>query len=117
MDKIFIKDLLVRCIIGINESERREKQDVMINVTVWLDITKAAQTDKISETVDYKKISKEIIRMTENSSFFLAETLAEKIAQICLQHEKVKRAEVTVEKMGALRFARSAGVEITRTKD
>ena len=60
MDKIFIKNLLVRCILGINESERREKQDVMINVTVWLDITKAAQTDKISETVDYKKISKEI---------------------------------------------------------
>ena len=117
MDKIFIKDLLVRCIIGINESERREKQDVMINVTVWSNITKAAQTDKISETVDYKKISKEIIKMAGNSSFFLAETLAEKIAQICLQHEKVKRAKVTVEKLGALRFARSAGVEITRTKD
>jgi FolB domain-containing protein len=117
VDKILIKDLRLRCIIGINESERREKQDVAINIVIWSDLTEAADTDDIHKTVDYKGISKSIIKLVENSKFFLVETLAEKVAQACLQHERVRRVKVTVEKPGALRFARSVGVQVVRKKD
>jgi FolB domain-containing protein len=116
-DKILIKDLLLRCIIGINESERREKQDVLINIVIWADQTEAAETDDLSKTVDYKGITKDIVKLVEKSEFFLVETLAESVANVCLQHEKVGKVRVTVEKPGALRFARSVGVEILRKKE
>ena len=116
-DKILIKDLLLRCIIGVNEFERKEKQDVVINVAIWSDLAEAVKSDDIRKAVDYKKITKDIISLVEKSEFFLVETLAEKIAQNCLKHDKVKKVKVTVEKPGALRFARSVGVEIVRKKD
>ena len=116
-DKILIKDLILRCIIGVKESERREKQDVVINLILWSDFTKATETDDIDETVDYKKINKSIIGLVENSKFFLVETLAERIAQLCLQNERVRKVKVSVEKPGALRFARSVGAEVFRKKD
>lgn len=117
IDKIFIKDLLLRCVIGINEFERRGKQDVVINVEIWSDLTPAAKTDNIKEAVDYKEINKNIIKFVENSQFFLVEALAENVAQVCLQNRKIKKVRVTVEKPGALRFARSVGVEIVRGRN
>jgi len=116
-DKIVIKDLLLRCIIGTNESERREKQDVLINVAIWADLTQATETDDVSKTVDYKQITKDIVKLVEKSEFFLVETLAESVAKVCLQHERIEKVRVTVEKPGALRFARSVGVEILRRKE
>ncbi len=116
LDRIMIRDLLLRCLIGVNESERKEKQDVLINIALWCDLSKATETDKIEKTVDYKAINKNVIKLVENSSFFLIETLAEKIAQTCLEFEGVEKTKVTVEKPGALRFARSVGVEITRKR-
>jgi len=116
-DKILIKDLLLRCIIGINESERREKQDVLINVDIWADLTQAAKTDDLSKTVDYKQITKDIVKLVEKSEFFLVETLAESVAKVCLQRERIEKVKVMVEKLGALRFARSVGVEILRRKE
>ena len=116
-DKILIKDLLLRCIIGINDIERKEKQDVVINLVIWSDLSKAAKSDDIRKTIDYKTITKDIISFVEKSEFFLVETLAEKIAQVCLRHDKVDKVKVTVEKPGALRFARSVGVEIVRKRD
>jgi len=117
LDKIFIKDLLLRCIIGVNEFERHEKQDVLVNVTIFFDLTEAAKTDDIRKTVDYKQITKDIIKLVESSEFFLIETLAERIAQVCLKHERIIKVKVAVDKPGALRFARSVGVEIIRRKD
>lgn len=117
IDKIFIKDLLLRCVIGINEFERRGKQDVVINVEIWSDLTSASKTDNIKEAVDYKEINKNIIKLVENSQFFLVEALAENVAQVCLQNRKVRKVRVTVEKPGALRFARSVGVEIIRGRN
>jgi len=117
MDKILIKDLRLRCIIGVNEFERREKQDVTINVVLWSNLTEAARTDDIGKTVDYKEITKGIIKLVEGSQFCLVETLAEKIAKNCLEHARVKKVRVTVEKPGALRFARSVGVSILRKGD
>jgi FolB domain-containing protein len=116
MDKIQIKDLLIRCIIGTNDFERKDKQDVLINITLFLDFHEAADKDDISRTANYREITKRIIQMVEDSRFYLLETLAEKIAQICLEHPKVAKVQVAVEKPGALRFARSVGVEIVREK-
>ena len=116
LDRIMIKDLLLRCVIGVDEPERREKQDVVINVTLWADLTKAAKTDDINNTVDYKELKKAIVRIVEESEFHLIETLAEKVAQLCLQHSRIEKVSVTIEKPGALRFARSVSVEIIRER-
>jgi FolB domain-containing protein len=117
MDKILIRDLRLRCIIGVNDFERREKQDVTINVAIWSDFAEASKTDDVTETVDYKEVTKNIIKLVEASKFQLVETLAEQIAKNCLEHEKVRKVRVTVEKPGALRFARSVGVSILRKRD
>ena len=114
MDKILIRDLRLRCIIGVNDFERREKQDVTINVVIWSNLKEAAETDNIEKTVDYKEITKAIIKLVEGSEFRLVETLAGKIAETCLKRARVKKVKVTVEKPGALRFARSVGVSIIR---
>jgi len=114
LDKIYIKDLALRCIIGINENERREKQDVIINIVLFVDLHKACQTDNINDAVDYKVIKKKIIAFVEKSSFFLIEKLSEEISKICLENKKVKKAAVKVDKPQALRFARSVAIKITR---
>ena len=117
MDKIMIKDLLVRTIIGASEEERRDRQDVFINVTLWTDLRKAGRSDRLEDTLNYRTVNKRILSMLEDTSFHLVEAMAEKISELCLEISGVKRVQVRVEKPGALRFARSVGVEITREKD
>ena len=114
LDKIHIRDLLLRCVIGVYDSERENKQDILINITLYADLSKACETDNIDDTIDYKVIKKKIVNMVESSSFFLIERLAEKVADICLGNRKVRKVNVLVDKSGALRFARSVAVEIER---
>ena len=116
MDKILIKDLLARCIIGVNADERREKQDVVINVALYTDLRPAARSDDFQDAVDYRAVKKSILAEVEQSQYYLVEALAERIAEVCLKHPGVQRVQVTVEKPSALRFARSVGVEITRER-
>ncbi|MGA2070151.1 MAG: dihydroneopterin aldolase [Sedimentisphaerales bacterium] len=116
LDKIRINDLLLHCIIGLNDWERTQKQDVLINIILYADLVKPCQTDNLKDSVDYKEIKKEIIAMVENSSFNLIERLAGEIARICLGHSFIKAVQVRVDKPGALRFAKSVGVEIFRTQ-
>ena len=114
MDRIYIRDLALRCIIGVYPEERREKQDVIINIVLECDHSAAAKSDRIEDAVDYKGIKKEVIELVENSRFNLIETLADRIARQCLANPKVAQVTVTVDKPGALRFARSVAVEVTR---
>ena len=114
VDRIYIRDLSLRCIIGVFPEERRAKQDVLINVAMDCDLGQAAQTDELAETVNYKTINKKIVAMVETSTFQLIESMAEKIAAICLASDGVTRVKVTVDKPGALRFARSVAVEVER---
>ena len=114
-DQIHIKDLLVRTIIGVNEEERRDKQDVLINITLYTDHS-AAASDDIADTVNYRTLTKQTIKLAENSQFFLVEKLALEIVDICLADPRVERAVVTVEKPGAVRFARSVGVTVDRAR-
>ena len=115
-DRIIIKDLQLRCIVGVNEHERTQKQDVLINIELWTDMEEAMRTDRINATVDYKSLTKETISKVENSEFFLLESLTGMIADICIAKSGVRRARVMVEKPGALRFAKSVGIQITREK-
>ncbi len=116
-DKIHIRDLAIRCIIGVNQEERTEKQDVIINVILYIDTRKAGQTDDLEDSVDYKKVKKTILSLVENSDFLLIERLAEEIAKVCLDDSKVQKVNVTVDKLGALRYTRSVAVEIVRTRE
>jgi D-erythro-7,8-dihydroneopterin triphosphate epimerase len=116
-DEIQIKDLFLRTIVGINEEERRNRQDVLINITLCADTRAAGASDDIADAVNYRTIAKRVIAMVESSRFFLVEKLAAEIAAICLEDGRVERVRVRVEKPGALRFARSVGVEIERARD
>jgi dihydroneopterin aldolase/D-erythro-7,8-dihydroneopterin triphosphate epimerase len=114
LDRIYIRDLAARCIVGINPDERVNKQDVVINLTLHADLRKAGRTDDIADTVDYKAVKQKVLALVEGSSFTLVERLAEAVAETCLAQPGVLRAEVLVEKPAALRFARTVGVEIVR---
>lgn len=115
-DRIHIRDLLVRCIVGIYPEERHEKQDVIINLTLHADLRNAGTTDNIDDTVNYKTIKKQVLTMIQQSEYFLLEKLADEIAQIALRDERVQQVEVSIDKPGALRFARSVAVEIHRNR-
>lgn len=116
MDKIHIRDLALSCIIGIYLEERKSKQDVVINITMETDLRAAGQSDSIADTADYKSIKLAILDFVETSRFQLIEALADGIASICLNDPRVQSATVTVDKPGALRFARSVAVEVTRSR-
>lgn len=116
MDKILIKDLLLRGIIGINPEERVNKQDILINMVIFADIRKAAASDDIKDAVNYKSITKRIIAHVEESPDFLVEKMVTDIARIVITEFGVERVQVRLEKPGALRFADSVGIEIERTK-
>ena len=115
-DKILIQDLLLRTIIGVNEEERVNRQDVVVNVVMYVDTRAAGASDDIVDTVNYRTIAKEIASSVENSSFYLVERMANQVARICLQDLRVNKVRVRVEKPGALRFARSVGLEIVRSR-
>jgi FolB domain-containing protein len=113
-DRIEIRDLLVRGILGTNDWERKTRQDILINLTLFGDLSAAGTSDRIEDTVNYRSVAKQVIALVESSSRFTVEALAEDLARLCLGHAGVRRVRVRVEKPGALRFARSVGVEIER---
>jgi len=117
MDKTFIKDMLVRGIIGIRDWERVKVQDILINVTVFSDTLQAAESDDIVDCVDYSTLAKKIQTHAETAARFTVEALANDLAKICLQEKSVQKVIVRVEKPGAVRFAKSVGVEVERKQD
>ncbi len=116
LDEIHVRDLLLRAIIGLSEEERRDRQDILINLVLYTDTRPAASTDSIDQAINYRTLTKRVIEVVEGSSFFLVEALASEIASVCLQFPGVERVQVSVEKPGALRFARSVGVLIERAR-
>ena len=117
MDRIFIKDLLIRAVIGVNEWERKSLQDILININIEFDVTNSAKSDNIKDTLNYRSLSKRIIKYVENSKHFLVESLATEIARICCIEFSASKSTVRIEKPNAVRFAASVGVEITRSPD
>jgi D-erythro-7,8-dihydroneopterin triphosphate epimerase len=117
LDAIEIKDLLLRTILGTNPEERVNRQDVVINLTLFADTRQAGESDNIEDTVNYKSITKRVIDLVERSEFLLVEKMAAEIARVGLEDPRVGRVRVSVEKPGALRFARSVGITIERTRE
>ena len=115
-DKIIIRDLLVRGIIGLNEWEREKRQDILLNLTLYIDTRAAALSDEIEDSLNYRTLTKSVIKYVESSSHFLVEALANAIAKIAVVDCGAEKAVVRVEKLGALRFAKSVGVEIERQR-
>lgn len=116
MDKIFIKNLVARGIIGLNDWEREKPQEIQINIVLYADIQQAGETDDIQYSVNYRTVAKKVMRHAETSGRLTVEALAIDIAGICLEEPGVQKVCVCVEKPGAVRFSESVGVEIERGK-
>lgn len=112
-DRIIVRDLLLRGIIGINDWEREKKQDILVNLMLFADMHAAGLSDDVADTLNYRSVTKAIIEYVEASEHYTVEALATAIAQICIDYG-AERVIVRVEKPGALRFAKSVGVEIER---
>ena len=117
MDQVFIKDLLVRGIIGINDWEREKPQDILINITLTADLAAAGESDDISDSVNYKTIAKKAQAQAETAQRLTVEALASDIAKLCLEEPGVLNVRVKIEKPNAVRFARSVGVEVERNRE
>ena len=113
-DIIYIKDLRVKTIIGIFDWERETKQEVSIDIEFPFDCKKAAASDSIEDTIDYKTIAKGVIKFVEESSYQLQETLAENIASLLRDEYGIKSVKLRVSKPGALRGAKDVGINISR---
>ena len=117
MDKIIIKNLIARGIIGINDWEREKKQEIRINIVISTDTKQAGLNDDLDLSVNYRTISKKAQHHAETAAKLTVEALAEDIAKLCLEEKGVMKVKVMVEKPGAVRFAESVGVQIKRSKD
>jgi dihydroneopterin aldolase len=116
MDKIFISNLLVNAIIGVNNNERETQQGILINVILFADTHPAAQSDDVTKSMDYAVLAKKIRTQVESARRFTVEATAEDIAVLCLSEPIVRKVIVRVEKPEAVKSAESVGVEIERRK-
>jgi dihydroneopterin aldolase len=117
MDTIFLSGLTTECIIGIWDWERRVKQKVVIDLEMAADIRRAASSDAIEDTLDYKRVSKRLLSFVAESQFQLVETLTERIAQIIVTEFKVPWVRVRLNKQGAIRGSRDVGILIERRSE
>ena len=117
LDRIHIRDLLVRGILGINPDEREKRQDILVNATLWCDTRAAGDSDQIEDAINYRTVTKAMIAHIEQKRPFLVERLVADLARLSFATDKrIKAVEINVEKPGALRFARSVGITIYRTR-
>jgi dihydroneopterin aldolase len=114
MDRIFLSELKIDTIIGIWEWERRIRQTVVVDLEMSADIARAAATDDVADTLNYKSVAKRIQDFVAGSEFQLVETLAERIAAIIREEFKVAWVKVRVNKPGAIRGSRDVGILIER---
>jgi dihydroneopterin aldolase len=116
MDKIFIHALKTETIVGIFDWERQVKQTVVMDIEFSADIAKAALSDSIDDTLNYKGVAKRVLAFVDESSFHLVETLAERIAMLILEEFGVSWVSITLSKPGAIRGSRDVGVTLERTR-
>jgi FolB domain-containing protein len=115
MDQILIKDLVARGIIGVKDWERVKPQEILINIILFADLRTAGETDRLTDTVNYSTVAKKVLAYAESAERLTVEALAADLARLCLSEPGVLKVRVRVEKPGAVRFARSVGVEIERS--
>ena len=114
MDRIFLSEMKIETTVGIWEWEKRIKQQVIIDIEMSADIKKAAATDQIEDTLNYKAVAKSVRKLVEESSFQLVETMAEKISELVIGEHNVSWVRVKVNKHGAIRGSKGVGIIIER---
>jgi 7,8-dihydroneopterin aldolase/epimerase/oxygenase len=117
MDKIFIHALKTETIVGIFDWERQVKQTVLIDLELSADIRKAALSDSIDDTLNYKRVAKRVLAFVEGSQFHLVETLAERVAMLMLEEFGVAWVGISLSKPGAIRSSRDVGVVLERDRE
>jgi 7,8-dihydroneopterin aldolase/epimerase/oxygenase len=115
-DRIFLRGLSIDCIIGFIEWERRVKQTVVIDLELPVDCRRAARTDEVEATLDYKKVAKRVTAFVEASQFKLVETLAHRTALLILEEFALPWVRISVNKPGAIRSSRDVGVTLERSR-
>jgi FolB domain-containing protein len=116
MDKVIIQNVRVRGILGIHDWERITPRDIIINATIFTDTHPAAQSDDISDCVNYSDMAKKLRTHAESTARMTVEALASDLAEICLQDPRVVKVILRVDKPGAVPEADSVAVEVERTK-
>ncbi|HOW59165.1 MAG TPA: dihydroneopterin aldolase [Candidatus Omnitrophota bacterium] len=116
LDRILIKDLRAKCVIGVWKKERRRKQAVAVSISLSTDLRKAGRSDLLQDAVNYHDLENRVLALIGNSKYYLLETLAEAVAKVCLNDRRVKEVCVRVEKPAASKHAKSIGVEIQRIR-
>ena len=116
MDKIFIHALKTEAIIGIFDWERQVKQTVIVDIEISADVRKAALSDSIDDTLNYKRVAKHVLAFVEGSKFHLVETLAEHLAMLMLEEFGVAWVRISLSKPGAIRSSRDVGVILERDR-
>jgi dihydroneopterin aldolase len=117
VDKIFIHALKTEAIVGIFDWERQVKQTVIIDLEFSADIRKAALSDSIDDTLNYKRVAKRVLAFVEGSGFHLVETLAEHLAMLVLEDFGVAWVRISLSKPGAIRNSRDVGVVLERHRE
>ncbi|WP_313053545.1 dihydroneopterin triphosphate 2'-epimerase [Pseudomonas lopnurensis] len=115
--KIRIKNLRLRTYIGIKDEEIRNKQDIVINVTVLYQANEAVNSNDIEKALNYRAISKAIIKHVEENRFALLERLTQELLDLIMAHRDVHHAEVEVDKPHALRFADSVSIALSESRN
>lgn len=114
---IHINDLVARCVLGVSAEERREKQEVVINLALTADLAAASATDDFAQTLDYRALKKRVLNFVEASEFVLLEALTDRVADLCLEFPQVCAVTAQIEKPSALRFARSVSIAVTKERE
>jgi dihydroneopterin aldolase len=116
LDKIFIHALKTEAIIGIFDWERQVKQTILVDLEFSANIRKAALSDSIDDTLNYKKVAKRVLSFIEASQFHLVETMADSVAMVLLEDFGLEWVKVTLSKPGAIRSSRDVGIIIERSR-
>ena len=114
---IRVKNLLIRTYIGFNPEELRNKQDVVINMSIKTDVSKAIETDEVDNSYNYKVITKKVIALVQEGKFKMLENLTQQVLDMIMQNPKVEWAKVEVDKPHALRFAESVSIELETSRE
>ena len=115
-DRVFLRGLTAECVIGFIDWERRVKQTVVVDLELPVDCRQAAVSDDVTDTVDYKKVSKRVLAFIEASEFKLVETLAQRLAMLILEEFAIEWIRLSINKPGAIRNSRDVGVSIERSR-
>ena len=115
-DRIFLRGLATECIIGFIDWERRVRQTVVVDLELPVDCRRAAASDEVADTVDYKRVAKRVLAYIEASEFKLVETLAHRLALLLLEEFGVEWVRLSLNKPGAIRNSRDVGVVIERSR-